>query len=249
MTPTRDELARGQPFRLSSGSTGIVGELIGSGGQGAVYAVDTAGRRLALKWYHSHVVLADLTLRARIARMVRQGPPDQNFLWPLDFAEIQGSPSFGYIMPLISSDRRPLKDLFVAPPRGINPALDIRATACFDIATSFQRLHATGYCYQDINFGGFFIDAERGTIQICDADNIAVDGEPGGVYGTRKFMAPEVVRRQALPSTKTDLYSMAVLFFYMIFNWHPLDASSTLLTVLVIPAIYVVLRDADQVLR
>jgi hypothetical protein len=42
---------------------------------------------------------------------------------------------------------------------------------------------------------------------------------------------------------------MAVLFFYMIFNWHPLDASSTLLTVLVIPAIYVVLRDADQVLR
>jgi hypothetical protein len=58
-----------------------------------------------------------------------------------------------------------------------------------------------------------------------------------------------VVRRQALPSTKTDLYSMAVLFFYMIFNWHPLDASSTLLTVLVIPAIYVVLRDADQVLR
>jgi hypothetical protein len=48
MTPTRDELARGQPFRLSSGSVGIVGELIGSGGQGAVYAVDTAGRRLAL---------------------------------------------------------------------------------------------------------------------------------------------------------------------------------------------------------
>jgi hypothetical protein len=48
MTPTRDELARGQPFRLSSGSVGIVGELIGSGGQGAVYAVDTARRRLAL---------------------------------------------------------------------------------------------------------------------------------------------------------------------------------------------------------
>jgi eukaryotic-like serine/threonine-protein kinase len=223
MTPSRDALARGQPFRLLSGGVGIVGELIGSGGQGSVYAVDTAGRRLALKWYHAHVALADVTLRARIARMVRQGPPDQSFLWPLDFAEIEGSPSFGYVMPLISGDRRPLKDMFVAPPRGINPSLEIRATSCFDIATSFQRLHATGYCYQDINFGGFFIDAERGTIQICDADNIAVDGEPGGVYGTRKFMAPEVVRREALPSTKTDLYSMAVLFFYMIFNWHPLD--------------------------
>jgi eukaryotic-like serine/threonine-protein kinase len=223
MTPTRDALARGQPFRLLSGGAGTIGELIGSGGQGSVYAVDTAGRRLALKWYHAQVAFADVTLRARIARMVRQGPPAQNFVWPLDFAEIAGSPSFGYIMPLISSDRRELKDLFAPPPRGINPSLDIRAAACFDIATSFQRLHATGYCYQDINFGGFFIDAERGTIQICDADNIAVDGEPGGVYGTRKFMAPEVVRREVLPSTKTDLYSMAVLFFYLIFNWHPLD--------------------------
>lgn len=223
MTPSRDALARGQPFRLLSGGVGTVGELIGSGGQGSVYAADTAGRRLALKWYHPNVALADVTLRARIARMVKQGPPDLNFVWPLDFAEIEGSPSFGYVMPLISGDRRPLKDLFAPPPRGINPSLDIRATACFDIATSFQRLHATGYCYQDINFGGFFIDAERGTIQICDADNIAIDGQPGGVYGTRKFMAPEVVRRETLPSTKTDLYSMAVLFFYMIFNWHPLD--------------------------
>lgn len=64
MTPTRDALARGQPFRLLSGGVGIVGELIGSGGQGSVYAVDTAGRRLALKWYHSYVALADVTLRA-----------------------------------------------------------------------------------------------------------------------------------------------------------------------------------------
>lgn len=223
MTHTHEALARGQPFRLSSGGTGIVGELIGSGGQGSVYAVDTAGRRLALKWYHSNVALADVTLRARVGRMVKQGPPAQNFVWPLDFAEITGSPSFGYIMPLISSDRRALKDLFVPAPRGINPSLATRAAACFDIATSFQRLHATGYCYQDINFGGFFIDPERGTVQICDADNIAIDGEPGGVYGTRKFMAPEVVRREVLPSTRTDLYSMAVLFFYMIFNWHPLD--------------------------
>ena len=223
MTPTNDALARGQTFSLSSGGTGVVGELIGSGGQGSVYAVDAAGRRLALKWYHPHVAVADATLRARIARMVHNGPPDKNFVWPLAFAQIDGSPSYGYIMPLISSDRRPIKDMFSPPPNGFNPSLETRATACFDVATSFQRLHATGYCYQDINFGGFFIDPERGSVQICDADNIAIDGEPGGVYGTRKFMAPEVVCRQALPSTKTDLYSMAVLFFYIIFNWHPLD--------------------------
>lgn len=219
----RPVLAHGQPARLGSGGDGAVGELIGSGGQGSVYAFELAGRRLALKWYHPQVALADTGLRARIARMIRLGPPDDNFLWPIDLVEVSGSPSFGYAMPMMSGDRRPLKDLFAAPPRGINPGLDVRAAACFAIASSFQKLHATGYCYQDINFGGFFIDPERGSIQICDADNIAVDGEPGGVYGTRKFMAPEVVRREAMPSIKTDLYSMAVLFFYILFNWHPLD--------------------------
>ena len=219
----RPVLAHGQSVRLTSGGLGSVGELIGSGGQGAVYAFDLGGRRLALKWYHPQVALADTGLRGRIIRMIRLGPPDENFLWPIELAEVPGSPSFGYVMPLMSGDRRPLKDLFAAPPRCINPGLDVRAAACFAIASSFQKLHATGYCYQDINFGGFFIDPERGTIQICDADNIAVDGEPGGVYGTRKFMAPEVVRREAMPSIKTDLYSMAVLFFYMLFNWHPLD--------------------------
>jgi hypothetical protein len=29
--------------------------------------------------------------------------------------------------------------------------------------------------------------------------------------------------RRALPSTKTDLFSMAVLFFYILHGWHPLD--------------------------
>eukprot|EP01037_Dinobryon_pediforme_P014605 gene14605-14729_t len=223
LTSDRPILARGLEFTLSTGGTGFVGEYIGGGGQGAVYAADCSGRKLALKWYHQNVPLVDVTLRSRLVSMIRQGAPDQNFVWPLALVEIPGTASFGYVMPLISSDRRALQDMFVQPPKRFDLTLAMRATACLAIATSFQNLHATGYCYQDINFGGFFVDPQRGSIQICDADNIAVDGVQGGVYGTRKFMAPEVLRREAIPSTRTDLYSMAVLFFYMLFNWHPLD--------------------------
>ncbi len=234
---TRNEvLARGQAFRLKSGSGGFVGALLGSGGQGSVYEADCGGLKLALKWYHPQVAISDEKLRQRISRMVQQGPPDQSFVWPMDLVEINGQKSFGYIMPLISNDRRPLKEMFTQGQERINPSLVARVTACFNIASSFQRLHATGYCYQDINLGGFFIDPERGTIQICDADNISIDGELGGVYGTRKFMAPEVFRREALPSTKTDLYSMAVLFFYLILNWHPLDGKVEANTALMNPA-------------
>jgi eukaryotic-like serine/threonine-protein kinase len=42
-----------------------------------------------------------------------------------------------------------------------------------------------------------------------------------------------VVRREVLPNSRTDLFSMAVLFFYILFSWHPLDgrreAETTLL--------------------
>lgn len=225
---TSNLLPRGQQFRMASGTSGSVGEVLGRGGQGTVYAVDCSGRRLAMKWYHLTTIKRDVTLRDRIARMIRQPPPDNNFVWPIDWAEIPGVEGFGYVMPIISKDRRPLQHLFGTPPDQLNLNLDLRGTSCLEIATSFQRLHATGYCYQDINFGGFFVDPLRGTIQICDADNISIDGQLGGVYGTRKFMAPEVLRQKAIPSTLTDLYSMAVLFFYMIFNWHPLDGRKML---------------------
>jgi eukaryotic-like serine/threonine-protein kinase len=218
------QLAQGQTIRLAgSGSTGIVGSLIGAGGQGAVYVCDVGGRRLALKWYHPTTVRQDITLRERIVRLVALGPPDQRYLWPLDTAEIGGREEFGYVMPLMSGDRRPLKQIVAAPPRRLELTLEARAAACFEIADSFLQLHARGLCYQDVNFGAFFVDPLRGSILICDGDNITVDGQLGGVYGTRKFMAPEVVRREAIPSMKTDLYSMAVLFFYIIFGWHPLD--------------------------
>ncbi|HRP09997.1 MAG TPA: hypothetical protein PLK37_03080, partial [Terricaulis sp.] len=58
---------------------------------------------------------------------------------------------------------------------------------------------------------------------ICDNDNVNIDGADASIYGARKFMAPEVVRRELLPNSRTDLFSMAVLFFYTLLGWHPLD--------------------------
>jgi serine/threonine protein kinase len=44
-----------------------------------------------------------------------------------------------------------------------------------------------------------------------------------------KFMAPELVRRETLqPSRETDLYSLAVLLFYVFFIHHPLDGKREL---------------------
>ena len=222
--PARNLLA-GQPFATVNGRRGTVGELLGAGGQGEVYQVDLGGLPFALKWYHDHYIDIDTGLRTRLTRAVRRGAPTSDFLWPLDLAEVPGQRSFGYIMPLREDSYVSIRDLIAPPPRRLELSLSRRANVCLQLANNFLELHANGFCYQDINFGNIFLQPDSGHILICDNDNVNTDGAEASIYGTRKFMAPEVVRRQQLPDSRTDLFSMAVLFFYVIFGWHPLDGA------------------------
>jgi serine/threonine protein kinase len=69
-------------------------------------------------------------------------------------------------------------------------------------------------------------------VAIIDVDNVGVDGAFTLVKGTGPFMAPEILRNEALPSTVTDLHSLAVMLFYLLMHGHPLlglraDASYT----------------------
>ena len=93
------------------------------------------------------------------------------------------------------------------------------------LADKFLQLHAKGLCYRDISQNNVFFDPANGDILICDNDNVAVDGNVTGVLGTARFMAPEVALGKTLPTTQTDLYSLAVLLFYILFNHHPFDGA------------------------
>ena len=208
---------------LRGGRQGRVLRLLGAGGQGAVYEIELDGAAFALKWYHEHYTRIDRNLRHRLDRAVERGAPAASFLWPLDLVEIAGRPEFGYIMPLRQPHYRGMRDLIARPPQRVDLSLEQRLRLCARLAKSFLELHASGFCYQDINFGNIFLDPETVRILICDNDNVNIDGADASIYGTRKFMAPEVVRREVLPSTRTDLFSMAVLFFYVLIGWHPLD--------------------------
>ena len=196
-----------------------VGSLIGGGGQGEVYRARLAGKSVALKWYLPRA--ATRLQRNSLEILIRKGAPNPSFLWPMAIVSGATADGFGYIMPLRDPSFRGLADLMR---RRIDPTFRTLSTAGFQLAHSFLQLHSKGFCYRDISFGNLFIHPETGAILICDNDNVAIDGNAtGGILGTPRFMAPEVVRGEALPSTQTDLYSLAVLLFYLFAIHHPLE--------------------------
>jgi DNA-binding helix-hairpin-helix protein with protein kinase domain len=204
---------------LTTGHNCEVREFLGGGGQGEVYAVQFGGSTFALKWYYPQV--ATQQQRALIERLIRKGAPNPRFLWPMELAAMTGAAGFGYLMRLREPRFHNLVDLMK---RRIDPSFRALATAGFELADSFLQLHSKGLCYRDISFGNLFLDPATGEILICDNDNVTVDGDPiVGVLGTPRFMAPEVVRGEAVPSIQTDLFSLAVLLFYLFIVHHPLE--------------------------
>lgn len=204
----------------TSGRRARIEKFIGEGGQGSVFEVSfgDGSEPQALKWYFP--ATGTEQQREAIESLVRRGPPNPQFLWPNEVVETDESPAFGYLMPL-----RP--DHFVTLASLLKGRVEVRSairtTLCRDLAHSFLNLHSQGLCYRDISFANIFLDPESGRTLICDNDNVAIDdGSPSPVLGTRKFMAPEIVRGEAEPSTVTDLWSLSVLLFYILVVGHPL---------------------------
>ena len=179
---------------LQSRRRATVRRFIGEGSQGSVYdvVIEPTGEHAALKWYFPS--LAHDRQRAAIEELVERGSPDDRFLWPDEMATVDGNPSFGYIMPLRPATTVGLSDLLTGK---VDVPFSTVCTLGMELAGSFLELHSQGLCYRDISFGNVFFDPRTGRPLICDNDNVGVDGaSPSAVLGTRRFMAPEIVRRE-----------------------------------------------------
>lgn len=205
-------------LRTSSGRALTLHRLIGEGSQGAVYeASDDKGSRSAVKLYYAST--GGDAQRQLIEDLIDRGAPDARFLWPQETLESDDG-RFGYVMSLRPDTYAGLADLLTGR---ADATFATACRLCIELADAFLKLHSNGLCYRDISFGNVFFEPSSGAILICDNDNVGIDGASrSGVLGTRRFMAPEIVRRESLPSAATDLYSLSVLLFYVLMMGHPL---------------------------
>lgn len=196
-----------------------VKKMLGAGGQGEVYDVECNGKHYALKWYFKN--MATKEQKKILDDLIAKGAPDESFLWPQDLIFTSYGESFGYIMPLRSTNYKSIVDMMK---RRAEPSFYALCRAAYNLTNGYKKLHSMGYSYRDISFGNLFFNPVNGDVLICDNDNVAANGiDKSSVYGTPRFMAPEIVVGKAKPSRNTDLFSLAVLLFYMFMMGHPLE--------------------------
>ncbi|GHV84603.1 hypothetical protein AGMMS50230_02110 [Spirochaetia bacterium] len=98
--------------------------------------------------------------------------------------------------------------------------------AALNITAGFRALHNKGYSYQDLNDGNFFINPKNGDVLICDNDNVCAYGKNSGIAGKARYMAPEIVAKNAKPGIHTDRFSLSVILFLLWTNNHPLEGKA-----------------------
>jgi len=214
---TGELITIGTVLPAGGGQDCFVEEFLGGGGQGEVYRVRIGAEQLALKWYFAHN--QKIELKNSLEELIKRGAPNDKFLWPKQIIEYEGF--FGYTMGLRPPEYQKSQKML---DRTFSLSYKTAANACLQLADCFRQLHVKGLSYQDLNWGNLFINPSTGDILVCDNDNVAPHGASvAGIVGTYGFMAPEVVRGEHTPDTYTDLFSLAVLMFRVLFIEHPFD--------------------------
>jgi DNA-binding helix-hairpin-helix protein with protein kinase domain len=220
--PGDDSLVGCSVRMVRAGTLVLVGRQIGQGGQGVVHEATIAGKPVALKWIRPFSRQAEL--RAAIGALTARERPHRAFAWPIDLVESDQIAGFGYLMPLI--DAR-FSSFAAMLNQRQQPSFRVMVAIGQALVDAFAALHAAGLCYRDISFTNLRVDPARAEVAIIDNDNVGVDGDSVFVKGTLRFMAPEIVRDDAVPSMVTDLYSLAVFLFHLFIHGHPLEGSRT----------------------
>lgn len=213
---------RGETFQLED-------EPLGKGGQGVVIRARNTPE-VVVKFS----AIKDESPRA-VRKRLRRHLEDVRLL-PLEGLHIaspmemlRGEEVVGYTMRLLR-DMVPISELiatsedtglveFYLKGGGLRRRLRLLEKA----AALLARLHATPLVYGDISAENIFVSepVEASEVWFIDSDNLSYTNEVSRSIYTPMFGAPEVVRADSGISTLSDVYSLAILAFWVLVQSHP----------------------------
>lgn len=204
-----------------------VGQRVGRGGEGEVFALADGSNR-ALKHYTA-VSLADR--QKKIAAMIKQGLAAQTNLvaFPTSAVQTKNGAFAGFLMKLVQG-HKPLHELYAPKARKQNfPSADYRflVRAATNIARAVASVHDVGCVIGDINHSGILV-SDKAVAALIDADSFQVDDGTQRhlcVVGVPEYTAPELQGRSLSGVVRTpahDAFGLAVIIFQLLFmGRHP----------------------------
>ena len=152
------DLPKGYAIQTKKFKKIVVDHKLGEGGQGAVYRVEYDGKAKALKWYSGKKFKEPKKFYENLQNNIERGKPTDAFLWPEDITEHVGG-AFGYIMDLRPPEFREFSLYLLAKEKFAS--VTAIAYAGLNIIEAFRELHNSGYSYQDLNDGNFFVNPKK----------------------------------------------------------------------------------------
>ncbi len=212
-----------------------VGEMLGEGGMGTVYAAVQEGldRRVALKVMHPHLA-HDTELRGRFQReahvVAMLGHP--NVVQISDFQTNEDEPPF-LVMELLHGEN--LRDVLKRTPR-IAPSRV--AYIAVQVLSALEAAHRANVVHRDIKPDNIFL--ERTSVQadivkvldfgvaklLGESDHMPKLTRSGLVVGTLSYMAPEQATGDPIDG-RADLYSLAAVMYVALVGKKPFEGTAT----------------------
>ncbi|MEM7800697.1 MAG: serine/threonine-protein kinase [Chloroflexota bacterium] len=202
--------------------------LINEGGMGKVYrAIDmTIGRRVAIKFIHSHRAADDTTRRRFIKEVQAVIQIDHHAIVPIyDFGNEEGE--LWFVMKYM--ERGSLADLM-----GIPLSFDLILKTISRISAAVDQIHQAGFLHRDIKPGNILIDqhgdAYLGDFGITKALKSNENLTGSRFIGTPKYMSPEQFESASeapAMSAQSDFYALGMVVYEMLCGSNPYSGKTT----------------------
>jgi DNA-binding helix-hairpin-helix protein with protein kinase domain len=213
--------SRGEEIRL--------GEIVGKGGEGSVYALESDDRFVA-KLYHQRPLSADTF--SKLQAMIERGSDTLSAIsaWPTELLhDPRSRDALGILMPNVSAAKQ-LHELYGTANRKRHfseARWHHMVLAARNVAAAFESMHASGIVVGDVNQGNLMVDTNM-CVRFIDCDSFQIESN-GHLFhcpvGTPHFTPPELQSQKLRDVPRTpnhDAFGLAIMIFHLLFvGRHP----------------------------